>query len=168
MQTLSLEVGGWRKLRKRSHMRNYLPWVLIATTQDEAADAAHFQYSPTVTHHPMLSCFLLQRGIWIIHQQHSSSGLVTQPWSKSCTWSIPSSSLFIKNRFRQAKSTDFFPLLPMSRFWRAFSHKGSWLRCSTEVHSLFKRWQCPTIWRIALKSNQASHRKGSWKLDTPI
>lgn len=32
-------------------------------------------YDPTVTQHPMLSCFLLQTGIWIIQQQHSVSGL---------------------------------------------------------------------------------------------
>lgn len=49
MQTLSLEVGGWRGLRKRSHMGNCLPWVLIGTVQDGAADAAHFQYDPPVT-----------------------------------------------------------------------------------------------------------------------
>lgn len=106
MQTLSLEVAGWRGLRRRSDMGNCLPWVLIATTQVEATDAAHFQYDPTETENPMLSCFLLQVGIWIIHQQHSPSGLVTQTWSKSFTWSTPSSSLFIKNWFRQAKNTD--------------------------------------------------------------
>lgn len=49
MQTLSLEVGGWRGLRKRLHMGNCLPWVLIGTAQDEAADAARFQYDPPVT-----------------------------------------------------------------------------------------------------------------------
>lgn len=48
LQTLSLEVGGWRGMRKRSHMGNCLPWFLIATAQVEAADAAHFQYDPTL------------------------------------------------------------------------------------------------------------------------
>lgn len=58
-------------------MGNCLPCVLIATTQVEATDAAHFQYNTTVTENPALSCFLPQVGIWIIHQQHSPSGSVT-------------------------------------------------------------------------------------------
>lgn len=46
MQTLSLDVDGWRGLRKRSHMGNCLPWVFTAIVQDEAGGAARF--CPTV------------------------------------------------------------------------------------------------------------------------
>lgn len=144
IQTLSLEVGRWRGLRKRSHVGHCLPWVFTATAQDEAVDASHFH--PTVwslwpnrdiasnaelfppanryLDYPAAAlCF------WFRTQCYWESK--TFPGLKVALEAHPSSSLFIKNGLSQAKITDVFPLLLMCRPWRAFSHKGSWLRYST-------------------------------------
>lgn len=137
MHPLSWEAGGWKGLRRRSQMGKTLFSLSPHSYSTGWGYACSwFPAWPSSGIASAAELFPPAAGNLDYPAAFTSSTLLLVKWYspglKAAREAQPSSRLFMKNRFRQAKRSDLFSLLPVGQPRSAFSHEGSWLRCSTE------------------------------------